>query len=140
MPIPVSRCRTTSKGWAAGTFVGEVSPAIKLSRILGVQCICKFIPNIPGTVHRLEHSWRSPSRAHRDNPAMLLWCTFLRGPACKTGYSLPAMQEKFGLKSGFRVHRKSRVQLLFYFVQGGWGGWPTGNGKKLSNSQACCLA
>ena len=25
-------------------------------------------------------------------------------------------------------------------VQGGWGGWPTGNGKKLSNSQACCLA
>ena len=28
MPIPVSRCRTRSKGWAAGTFVGEVSPAI----------------------------------------------------------------------------------------------------------------
>ena len=26
------------------------------------------------------------------------------------------------------------------FVQGGWGGWPTGNGNKLSNSQACCLA
>ena len=25
-------------------------------------------------------------------------------------------------------------------VQGGWGGWPTGNGKKVSNSQACCLA
>ena len=25
-------------------------------------------------------------------------------------------------------------------VQGGWGGWPTGNGKKLSYSQACCLA
>ena len=25
-------------------------------------------------------------------------------------------------------------------VQGGWGGWPTGNGKKLSNGQACCLA
>ena len=25
-------------------------------------------------------------------------------------------------------------------VQGGWGGWPTGNGNKLSNSQACCLA
>ena len=24
-------------------------------------------------------------------------------------------------------------------VQGGWGGWPTGNGKKVSNSQACCL-
>ena len=37
---------------------------------------------------------------------------------------------------------------LFYYsmywnslrVQGGWGGWPTGNGKKLWNSQACCLA
>ena len=25
-------------------------------------------------------------------------------------------------------------------VQGGLGGWPTGNGNKLSNSQACCLA
>ena len=25
-------------------------------------------------------------------------------------------------------------------VQGGWGGWPTGNGKKRSSSQACCLA
>ena len=25
-------------------------------------------------------------------------------------------------------------------VQGRWGGGPTGNGKKLSNSQACCLA
>ena len=25
-------------------------------------------------------------------------------------------------------------------VQDGWGGWPTGNGNKLSNSQACCLA
>ena len=25
-------------------------------------------------------------------------------------------------------------------IQGGRGGWPTGNGKKLSNSQACCLA
>ena len=25
-------------------------------------------------------------------------------------------------------------------VQGGWGGWPTGNGTKVSNSQACCLA
>ena len=25
-------------------------------------------------------------------------------------------------------------------LQGGWGGWPTGNGKKLSNSQACCLS
>ena len=25
-------------------------------------------------------------------------------------------------------------------VQGGWGGCRTGNGKKLSNSQACCLA
>ena len=26
------------------------------------------------------------------------------------------------------------------YVQGGWGGWPTGNGNKVSNSQACCLA
>ena len=26
------------------------------------------------------------------------------------------------------------------FVQGGWGGCRTGNGKKLSNSQAGCLA
>ena len=26
------------------------------------------------------------------------------------------------------------------YVQGGWGGWPTGNGKKVSNSQVCCLA
>ena len=25
-------------------------------------------------------------------------------------------------------------------VQGGWGGWPTGNGKKLSSSQATGLA
>ena len=25
-------------------------------------------------------------------------------------------------------------------VQGGWGGCRTGNGKKLSKSQACCLA
>ena len=24
-------------------------------------------------------------------------------------------------------------------LQGGWGGWPTGNGNKLSNSPACCL-
>ena len=30
--------------------------------------------------------------------------------------------------------------ILYTRVQGGWGGWPTGNGKKLSNSQACCLA
>ena len=34
-------------------------------------------------------------------------------------------------------------QILF--VQGGWGGWPTGNGKKLSScqaqlGQATCLA
>ena len=32
-----------------------------------------------------------------------------------------------------------------YLLQGGWGGWPTGNGKKLSSSQAqlgqaTCLA
>ena len=32
-----------------------------------------------------------------------------------------------------------------YYIQGGWGGWPTGNGKKLSSSQAqlgqaTCLA
>ena len=26
------------------------------------------------------------------------------------------------------------------FVQVRWGGWPTGNGKKVSNSQACYLA
>ena len=26
------------------------------------------------------------------------------------------------------------------YLQGGWGGWPTGSGKKLSNSQAGCLA
>ena len=26
-----------------------------------------------------------------------------------------------------------------HYVQGGWGGWPTGNGNKLSNSPACCL-
>ena len=38
-----------------------------------------------------------------------------------------------GLISGV----KRSVRLL---VQGGWGGWPTGNGKKLSYSQACCLA
>ena len=25
-------------------------------------------------------------------------------------------------------------------LQGGWGRWPTGNGKKVSYSQACCLA
>jgi len=25
-------------------------------------------------------------------------------------------------------------------VQGGWGGWPAGNGNKLSNSQICGLA
>ena len=25
-------------------------------------------------------------------------------------------------------------------LQGGWSGWPTRNGKKLNNSQACCLA
>ena len=30
--------------------------------------------------------------------------------------------------------------LCHVCLQGGWGGWPTGNGKKLSNSQACCLA
>ena len=37
---------------------------------------------------------------------------------------------------------KSRdcLWMVFNPVQGGWGGWPTGNGKKLSNSQACCLA
>ena len=23
-----------------------------------------------------------------------------------------------------------------YYIQGGWGGWPTGNGKKISSSQA----
>ena len=32
-----------------------------------------------------------------------------------------------------------------YYIQGGWGGWPTGNGKKLSScqaqlGQATCLA
>ena len=32
------------------------------------------------------------------------------------------------------------VGMLFIHIQGGWGVWPTGNGKKLSNSQACCLA
>ena len=32
------------------------------------------------------------------------------------------------------------VRALDMGVQGGWGGWPTGNGKKLSYSQACCLA
>ena len=48
----------------------------------------------------------------------------------------------------------SLLRPLFYFlddvsypqsVQGGWGGWPTGNGKKLSScqaqlGQATCLA
>ena len=29
--------------------------------------------------------------------------------------------------------------LEIYHVQGGWGGCRTGNGKKVSNSQACCL-
>ena len=29
------------------------------------------------------------------------------------------------------------TKLLY---QGGWGGWPTGNGKKVSKSQACGLA
>ena len=37
-------------------------------------------------------------------------------------------------KCEFRLFRLSPQ------VQGGWGGWPTGNGKKLSYSQACCLA
>ena len=30
--------------------------------------------------------------------------------------------------------------LLLQGLQGGWGGCRTGNGKKLSNSQAFCLA
>ena len=35
--------------------------------------------------------------------------------------------------------------ILYTRVQGGWGGWPTGNGKKLSScqaqlGQATCLA
>ena len=35
--------------------------------------------------------------------------------------------------------------MLFVLVQGGWGGWPPGNGKKLSScqaqlGQATCLA
>ena len=32
------------------------------------------------------------------------------------------------------------VVFCHSILQGGWGGWPTGNGKKVSNSQACCLA
>ena len=31
---------------------------------------------------------------------------------------------------------RNRKEVPFMSVQGGWGGWPTGNGKKLSNSEA----
>ena len=49
----------------------------------------------------------------------------------------------FGVFIGQQNIRLSRRQICMpflktlVFVQ---GGWPTGNGKKLSNSQACCLA
>ena len=38
-----------------------------------------------------------------------------------------------------------RKRIVRYYVQGGWGGWPTGNRKKLSScqaqlGQATCLA
>ena len=33
-----------------------------------------------------------------------------------------------------------RFALKYMVIQGGWGGWPTGNGKKISSSQATCLA
>ena len=44
-------------------------------------------------------------------------------------------------RGGRRV--PTHTHSMFYkgqAIQGGWGGWPTGNGNKLSNSQACCLA
>ena len=39
-----------------------------------------------------------------------------------------------------KTHRCVSACLLQQYVQGGWGGCRRGNGKKLSNSQACCLA
>ena len=37
------------------------------------------------------------------------------------------------------INLQSKIQLDRP-VQGGWGGCHTGNGKKLSKTQACCLA
>ena len=34
------------------------------------------------------------------------------------------------------INSGNKMAMQFIYVQGGWGGWPTGNGKKLSSSQA----
>ena len=35
-----------------------------------------------------------------------------------------------------RHYHRRRLNALAHGLQGGWGGWPTGNGKKLNSSQA----
>ena len=44
-----------------------------------------------------------------------------------------------------QMQEAAKVKVSKLHIQGGWGGWPTGNGKKLSGSlaklgQATCLA
>ena len=49
------------------------------------------------------------------------------------------LRDNFKLQSTV-IHLLIRISILLVKLQGGWSGWPTGNGKKVSNSQACCLA
>ena len=81
---------------------------------------------------------------------LLLWRN-LKNDVRKVNYAL-----KYSLDKGILKREQTKHNPFFYpprvgftqsgtkyvtrtRLQGGWGGWPTGNGNKLSNSPACCL-
>ena len=61
---------------------------------------------------------------------------------CSSAISFPAIAWWRATATGpsppYKVSSESTLTLLD--IQCSCSGWPTGNGKKLSNSQACCLA
>ena len=109
-----------------------------------------FIQLVPGArEHLLEEGERHrPEYGHLDEDVFHLFSIFtLRLGAAKQPDHAP--QQSLVLDDGYPpavemsvdVRETPNVKNKFArFVQGGWGGWPTGNGKKVSNGQACCPA
>ena len=64
--------------------------------------------------------------------------------SCTVCLTQDRVQNEISL-SDAQKNQHAHVACILQNVQGGWGGWPTGNGKKLSSSQAqlgqaTCLA
>ena len=60
----------------------------------------------------------------------------LSGKGNRLPYNMQIVRRAF---IAYLETRNGRI-ISWKNLQGGWDGWPTGNGKKVSNSQACCLA